>query len=217
MSSFLTLRRIVIASIILSTGATAQELAFKGSHAIEISLGMWGGGKTSNYISTLGVRSEAGTNGFSGSIGYAYWLREHLAVTVNAGVLSAKTSSTVIYTGIRTVFDVSDKTSAVMPILLGLRFYVPAPEAGENIRPFIALGVGSFVGVDSSNAALSQEARTEAGIGGRAGAGIDFFLGNHFKLGASVGYNMMADFADPIGARTNYNGGEFSLVFGVIF
>ncbi len=56
----------------------AQDRSLNGRSAIEICLGFWGG-----------------TSGFTGSIDYAYWLREGLALTLTGGLLSAKASSAV--------------------------------------------------------------------------------------------------------------------------
>jgi hypothetical protein len=102
-------------------------------------------------------------------------------------------------------------------LLLGIRFYVPDPESSDNVRPFLSAAVGTYFGSEAKNTLLSQQAYTETTFGGCLGVGIDFFLGNHFKLGANVGYHLMADFETAIGARKNYNGADFSLGAGYIF
>jgi opacity protein-like surface antigen len=79
------------------------------------------------------------------------------------------------------------------------------------------LAAGPFIGSEVNNTILSQESRTETAFGGRLGAGIDFFLSDHFKAGANAGYNMMSDFSAPVGARSNYSGADFSCGIGYIF
>jgi len=194
-----------------SLTVTAQEIALKGRSAIELSIGLWGGVEASNAVSATGIQSEAKTNGFIGGLGYSYWLREYLSLTVTAGLLSAEASSTV------SAFNVTEQSSAVIPLLLGIRFYIPNPEPGENIRPFLSAAIGTYFGAEAKNTVLTQEARTETAFGGRIGGGVDFLLGNHFKLNVQTGYNLMSDFKTPIGARKNFNGADFSLGAGYIF
>ena len=76
---------IALLAVMAGDESTAQDITLKGRSAVELSIGLWGGAKASNTIDAGGVQSEAGTNGFSDGIGYAYWLREHLALTVTAG------------------------------------------------------------------------------------------------------------------------------------
>jgi outer membrane protein W len=189
----------------------AQDVFLKGRSAIELNLGFWGGAKASNTIGPTGIQSEAGTNGFVGGLGYSYWLRENLSLTVTASLLSAQANTTF------STFNVTQQASTVVPLLLGLRFYIPEPESGENIRPFLSAAVGTYFGSEATSALLFQQAHTETAVGGRLGVGADFFLGNHFNLGANVGYHLMTDFENTIGARKNYSGAEFSLEIGYIF
>lgn len=202
---------VILLSIIMSTVSTSQELSLNGRSAIELNLGFWGGAKASTTIGPTSIRSEAGTNGFTGSVGYSYWLKEHLTLTFTAGLQSAQASSTV------SISNATQQSSAVVPLLLGLRFYVPEPQPGENVRPYLSAAVGPYIGSEAANTPLSQQAHVETAAGGRLGLGIDFFPGNHFKLGGSLGYHLMTDFATPIGARKNYNGAEFCLGAGYIF
>jgi outer membrane protein W len=198
--------------IIITMGSVsmAQDLSLNGRSAIELSLGVWGGASASNTVGSTGIQSSTGTS-FVGGLGYSYWLRENLALTVTASLLSAQASATV------NASNVTQQASTVIPLLLGIRYYVPEPGPDDNIRPYLSAAVGSYFGSEASNTLLSQQAYMETAIGGRLGVGVDFFLSNHFKLGAGVGYHLMANFENPVGARMNYNGGEFSLVAGYIF
>jgi hypothetical protein len=208
-----TIRTLFLILLFITIGSvsTAQDLSLKGRSAIELSLGIWGGAKASNTAAATGIQSEANTSGFAGDLGYSYWLREHLSLTVTVGMLTAQASSTI------STSNITQQASAVIPFLLGIRFYVPDPESGDNIRPFLSAAVGTYIGSEAKNTLISQQVHTETTFGGRLGAGIDFFLGNHFKLGVNVGYHLMADFETAIGARKNYNGADFSLGTGYIF
>jgi outer membrane protein W len=202
---------LVLYLIIIASVSTAQDLFLKGRSAIELNLGLWGGAKASNTVAVTGIQSEAKTGGFAGGLGYSYWLREHLAVTVTASLLRAQASTSV------SISNVTQQASAVIPLLLGIRYYVPEPDSSTSVRPFLSAAIGPYFGSEAKNTFLSQEARTETALGGHLGVGIDFFLGNHFKIGANVGYHLMADFETTVGARKNYNGADFTLGIAYIF
>jgi outer membrane protein W len=187
----------------------AQELSLKGRSALEVNLGLWGGAKVSNTIGSTGIQSEAGTSGFSGSFGYSYWLKENLSLTLTAGVQSVQARSTV------SVSNVAQYSSSVVPLLLGLRYYIA--DSGDNIRPFLSAAIGTYIGSEAAATVLSQNTHVETAAGGRIGGGIDFFLGSHFMLGVGVNYDFMQDFMETIGARKNYSGAEFALGAGFIF
>jgi outer membrane protein W len=204
-------RACVYTSIYLTAVSVAmsQDLFLKGRSAVELNLGLWGGAKASQTIGSSGFQSEAGTSGFAGSFGYSYWLKENLSLTLTAGVQSVQTSTTV------SAAQINQNVSSVVPLLLGLRLYVAEP--GDNIRPFLSAGVGTYIGSEEASTALAQNAHVETAAGGRIGGGIDFFLGSHFMLGVNANYNVMQDFSETIGARKNYSGAEFSLGAGFIF
>lgn len=189
----------------------AQDLSTKGRSSLALEFGLWGGIGTSTSIGLTGTSSEMNGSGLLGGLTYAYGLEENLAVTVSAGVLAVRASSTV------GVSSISQHVSSVMPILLGIRYYIPTPAPDVTVRPFLSAAVGSFIGSEVKNAVLVQEARTETAFGGRLGVGIDFHLGSHFKLAALVGHHIMTDFASPIGGRKHYNGTGFSMGVGYLF
>lgn len=190
--------------------AFSQDLYTKGRSALELQLGVWSGG-ASNTVGVTGIRSEAKVGAFAGGLLYTNWIRENISVTLSAGLLAAKASSTVSHGGI------DQQVSSVVPLLLGIRFYLPEPLPDAMVRPFLSAAVGTYVGSEAKNTLLTQEAHTEAAFGGRLGAGIDFFLSDHFKLGANAGYHLLSDFSTPVGARKNYSGADFSIGIGYVF
>jgi len=189
----------------------AQDLSTKGRSSLALEFGLWGGIGTSTSIGILGTQSEVDGSGFVGGLTYAYGLEDNLAVTISAGVLAVQAKSTV------GVSSISQHVSSVVPILLGIQYYIPNPEPDARVRPFLSASIGSFIGSEVKNAVLAQESRTETAFGGRLGVGIDFLLGSHFKLAALVGHHIMTDFATPIGGRKHYNGTGFSMGLGYLF
>ena len=189
----------------------AQDLGTKGRSTLGLEFGLWGGIGASTSIGLSGTQSAVDGSGFVGGLAYAYGLEDNLAVTLSAGLLAVQAKSSV------GLASVSQHVSSVVPILLGIQYYVPYPAPDTRVRPFISASIGSFIGSEVKSAVLAQESRTETAFGGKLGAGIDFLLGSHFKLAALVGHHVMTDFASPIGGRKHYNGTGFSLGAGYIF
>jgi len=202
---------VVMAIFIFSIVSFSQDISLKRRSALELEIGFWGGAKASNTITTKGIQSEAKTNGFIGNILYAYWIQEQLSITLSAGFLAGEVSSTVSITA------VSQHSSVIIPVLLGVNYYFLNPTQEDAVRPFISAAIGPYIGSETSNTILSQNTHSETAFGGRLGAGIDFLLSNHIKLGVNVRYNLMSDFSTPVGARNNYNGIDASIGIGYIF
>jgi len=194
----------------VSTTSHAQDFLLKHRSGFELNLGVWSGG-ASTSISTGGVQTEANLGAFIGGILYTNWLQENLSVTLSAGLLAARASSTVSMGGI------DQQVSSVVPLLIGVRIFLPYPEPDAQVRPFLSGAIGPYIGSEAKSTLFTQGTHTETSFGGRFGAGIDFILSNHFKLGANAGYNVMSDFSAAVGGRMNYNGGEFSIGIGYIF
>jgi len=203
---------IVIASIaFLGTTSFAQDISLKGRSALELNIGFWGGASASSTQSLGGIQSQAGTNGFQGNLLYSYWIREYSSVTLSVGFLSAQAISNVSISG------VNSTASAVVPVLLGMRYYAFNPAPDDAVRPFASGAIGVFIGSQSSSTIGSQQSVSATTFGGQVGVGIDFLLSNYVKLGVGVKYNAMSNFTTPIGARRNYNGADVSLGIGYIF
>jgi hypothetical protein len=206
-ATFLLLLTLLMSASIVLAGPNT----LKGRSAIELSVGLWHESRVGNELSAGGIISTAKTSGFLGGLSYAYWVKEDLTIGISAGALAGEATSAVGTRG------VSQRTSAVIPVLLGLRYYVGESSVDAPVRPFLSAGVGPFIGVEAKNEPFLQESHSETALGTRLGGGIDFLLGRSFKLGATVGYDLMTDFSTPIGARKNYNGPDFSLGVGFVF
>lgn len=205
---------VILFVLVAVSPVLGQDLVLKDRSVLEINMGMWGGSKVSNTIGVSGIQSTANASSFVGSILYAYGLRENAAVTLSAGVLTAGASANV------GILGVSQESGTVIPILIGMRYYVPFPEPAAKVRPFLSLGIGTYLGFEQNSSVgltVVQESHSESAFGGRIGAGIDFYVSNYFKFVANAGYNLMSDFSSPVTGRSNFNGGDFSLGVGYAF
>jgi outer membrane protein W len=212
------MKRLTVLSIAIVALCTATAFAqsdegytLLGSSSLEFYGGLWGSSKATTTTGPGGVEVSALSSGFNGRMAYSYGLRDYLALTLSAGFLGGEASASTGSGG------TTEEASAVMPVLMGMKYYVPEPLPGEVVRPFIAVSVGPYFGFEANSTLFQQEARAETVIGARLAAGVDFVLGRHFKLGVDVGYNAMSNFSEPIGARKNYNGADFSMGFGFMF
>ena len=206
-----------------SPTADGQPLSLRGSSSLELNLGLWSESRASAQISQSGVQSSAKTNGFIGGLTYSYWMRENVAITVAGSLLSAEATMNVVnaaagYSSIATALTSPlQSANSIASFIVGMRYYLPEPEQEDHVRPFVSVGVGSYMGFEASNSLLSVSAHSESAFGGRVGAGLDVFLGSVVKFNANAGYNVMTDFQNAVGARRNFNGIDASLGIGFIF
>jgi hypothetical protein len=193
-------------------GYSQPPLAVTRRNRIQLQVGSW---RVPGVSETPTL--AAGTDSFDAAIGlqYSRFLREDLALTCGPRILTS-TSTTVSASG---TFSGS---FAITSVPLGVRWN---PMKGElhthSVKPYLAVGLGPVIG-SSSGAGTGTDgafagSRTRASVGGTFGAGVDVHFGRHFTLGVEGGYQWMADFSDPIGARDNYSGFQFGLNIGWLF
>ncbi|MDP2887207.1 MAG: outer membrane beta-barrel protein [Ignavibacteria bacterium] len=212
--------RILLLLIFVTTLLQSQTIALRGSSAIELDLGFWNNVNAGQQNNLPGVKQEAKESGFVGGLTYCYWMRENLAITVAASLLSSEASSIVSVEGgtiVNPVITVRQNTNALFSFLVGTRYFIPEPDPEDIVRPYLSIGVGSFMGFEASNSLLAQSAHSESTFGGRAGVGLDAHLGKSVKLGVNAGYNAMLDFGSVVGARNNFNGFDFSVGIAFLF
>jgi hypothetical protein len=202
---------ILLVATAVATGAQSLEKR----HQIELRLGAWTQvTDTRTEVGAAGVATSVAATGFIGGLAYGHWLQENLAFKISIGAMAGSVDTEVGSAGVTTEFAV------VSPLLIGLKYYFPSSTYGSTVRPFVAGNVGAFVGSQArteTGATVSVEQRTEPAVGGEAGAGIDFLLGNHFLLSVLLAYDLMADFERPIGGSDNYSGPQLTLGFGYVF
>ncbi|HTY37488.1 MAG TPA: hypothetical protein VMH23_10270 [Bacteroidota bacterium] len=210
------LRLIVILLLLLVTAGSLlypQTLTLRGSSALELNIGFWNNMNASQQLSFSGITQDAKAGGFVGGLTYCYWMREHVAITVAGALLSSQTSTAVL----ASPAIVKQNSSGLASFLFGIRYVVPEPAPEDLIRPYVAVGVGSFMGFESDNSLLLQSAHSESVVGGRLGVGLDAYPGSSVKLGVAAGYNTMASFRSAVGARSNFDGFDFSMSIAYIF
>jgi outer membrane protein W len=189
----------------------AQNHKLTGRSALGLNMGMYSGSKTSNIVAIYGYNTEVDAGGFAGGLFFKYWMQENMALKFSAGVLTGNAKVTV------NNFVSTQQASTVIPVMVGVNYYFIDLFADDAVRPFVSGEAGMFVGTEAKNSTLSQQVHTENAFGGRVGAGIDLILGNHFIIGANIGYNVMSNFSSAVGGNKNYNGADFLFNVQYIF
>jgi hypothetical protein len=211
MNAYRTVVSVGLVLAALTSVVFGQPGPLRGASSFEVNIGLWNEAQVGQQLSVSGIKQSAKASGFVGGVGYSYWMREYLAVTFDVSMLSGEASSSI------TLSNIQQRASSVVSVLIGMRYFLPQPEPEDRVRPFVALGIGSYIGSEAENSLFIQSAHSESVPGGRVGVGLDALLGSWFKLNATVAYNLMADFKTPVGARNNFNGYDMSFGFGFVF
>jgi outer membrane protein W len=194
----------------VSSSVNNSLMPLKGKHSISLSFGMLNQQEATVY--TVNVKAESN---LIGALYYNYWFSDEWALELNAGILNAEVFSGVSLIGIE------QKAATVVPLLAGARFYPELIALAENVRPYVIALVGVHMGHSSSNKVTlglvtATETKVQSVFASKFGIGIDAFVGNWVRLGLGLGYNLGADFEEPVGTRVNYSGIDLALSFGII-
>ncbi len=199
---------------------------------VELRGGYWNPGGESTTI-TGGLARQSVEN-LMGSLAYTYQLNENLALMVRWAGLIAEVKNNVGALG------TSQSVVIVTPLLFGVRYYWPL--APSPFRPYVVASAGPYFLQDILQDAqgswqyerdeedeedeeddreyrgqLVQEVRGHATIGTYVGGGVDFAIGRYLMLGASAGYHLIANFAEPIRDRKNFSGPELSISLSLLW
>ncbi|HUG98106.1 MAG TPA: hypothetical protein VMQ83_02920, partial [Gammaproteobacteria bacterium] len=104
----------------------------------------------------------------------------------------------------------STRTSYIVPLLTGIKFY-PFTTAESALEPFIGAAIGLALGVEDAEGGggglLGSGSGTtvETGFGARGAAGIELRLSSAFGATASAGYQWLK-FGNPVGVTDTYHG-----------
>jgi opacity protein-like surface antigen len=207
---------VIVISICLALSTTAGAGPLEKRHGIGLRLGMWNqvtANRTEIGVGSVTTSVEA--SGFLGGMSYDHWLQENMALNIAIGGMLADIETR------SNLFGTTTEVAVVAPILFGVKYYFPESTLKSSARPFAKVAVGSFIGqqekTEEDPFGIIVESRTQTAFGGQVGAGVDFILSRHFMFGVGLGYNLMADFDEPIGGSKNYSGPEFNVGLSLLF
>ena len=164
-----------------------------------------------------GSSTSSGTVSVDGavSLNYTHYASEDLSITagVQAGghVNGASTGPSGAFAG----------TSSLLAVPIGVRWNPLGSRTRGAVRPFLAAKFGPAIGVTSGafsgNGSTFVGAHTQTTLFTHLGLGVDFYPARWFVLGVNGGYNLLANFAQPVGAEKNHSGPEVGFTFGLLF
>jgi outer membrane protein W len=194
---------------------SSENNFLKGRSGIDLHIGLYDNtGTTKISVSPEVVTTNAST-GFMGAISYQYWFQDYLSFGISLGALVINANTSTQGT------EVSTETATVAPLIIGINYYPLQAHQQSSVLPYLSGYIGPYIGVYSRNEietiVVESETIVETAFGARLGAGLDFLIGDIFKLGIGVDYHFITDFSRPIGGTTNYSGPSYSLTFGFVF
>jgi hypothetical protein len=192
-------------------GPPPPRLGVNGRNRLSVRWGMWRSSTSGGAVTTVGLD---GGDTFGG-LEYTRYLREDLSISIGNQRLGGVTGESVgpdgAFSGIADV--------RAVPLIL--RWNPRQGGAYQPVKPFLAVGVGpvfgSSTGTFSGGGTVFTGVRSHATAGGHVGAGLDVHIARPFAVGVNGGYNWMLDFAQPVGARSNYSGAELGVSIGWLF
>ena len=197
---------------------------------VELRGGYWNPGGESTTSTGGLVRQNVesglvrqGAENVMGSVAYIYQLKANLSLMVRWTMLIAEVEQNV------GVLGTSQDAVIVTPLLFGARYnwslarspfrpYVVASAGPYYLKDaWLKVGIGQDVPNVDSGTGIVQEARIQATIGTYVGGGVDFAIGRYLMLGASAGYHLIANFAEPVRNRKNFSGPELSFSLSLLW
>jgi hypothetical protein len=204
------MKRILVLSIIpllliqMSLLAQNEKIRLAGRHTLFMESGFKSNSTTSVVVNSSTVETKAG---FIGGINYGYWFDEQWGLTLSVGLFGAETSTK--FNGV--------ETSAIIPVLFGIRFYPESFSLGSIGRPYAGLSLGQYMGFATKvKSVFNTETVNEPAFGGEASVGVDLFVASWFKIGPKFSYHFLGDFSEVIGTKKNLSGASFSVEFGFV-
>jgi hypothetical protein len=175
-------------------------------HRLELRAGFWDSGQGDKLSFLTHTDEMTRVANVSGAVSYAYWVHDRLATDITLkGLVAGATSY-------NDGAVVSDSSLVVTSALVGFRLY-PFATSRSPIRLYLTAAAGPCFGVEyheEFNNGFVEETRVMGTIGSYVGGGLDVRMGRHLMAGIHAGYNLMADFPEPVGARYNYSGAEIT-------
>jgi len=210
----MTITSVLIPLLQVATAAPPlSPYARTGRHGIELGIGLLDHASGTVSVTAGGTTTTTG-NGVGGSLSYTYWAADNLGLAARIGAVDVDASVTVDGGGSNV------QSASIVSLLFGVKYQPFRFRGAERLRPYVSAAMGPYVGNDAGVRAgggtTSVTSRTEVALGGRAGIGLDFLASRRVMLGVGLGYHLMTDFDQAVGAERNYSGADFTLTVGLL-
>ncbi len=189
-------------------GADPRLLALARRTRLEINIGFVSLGRRDEENVPDGyVRAAVSAENLTFGFGLSRWLRDDLAIGLSLSVVASEAG-----TGVGG--EVWAREQSVTSFMLNGRKYFPEVLPTAPLLLYVSGGVGTLI-ASVNETSVGNEVVTSADVltafGVQVGGGVDVPLSRRWMLGAETGFNLVGDFAEPVGGRKNYGGFRMSL------
>lgn len=197
-------------------GPDVIHSSLAGRHRLEFRVGYWDSGRQPKLPLYTYSEDKTRVEDLFGAFSYSYWSYDQLAADITFRGLVAEAIS------IETASGGTESAVVIASAMFGVRFY-PISSARTPLRPYLAAGIGPYLGVESFEEndhhgdRIANTTKTLGSFGGFLGGGLDIQMGRYLMLSVGVGYNLMADFQETLGFDDNYSGFEVSTGLSFLF
>ena len=205
--------RIILLSIILIF-VISQITAAQGlwrSKRLDVKAGLTDNAEAHVTVApTELVTNSFHSSGVSSSFGFGTHIDEGLWGDFRMEFRGLQAETKVGYLG-----EVSNHAVGLMPIMIGLRYYL-FHDMDTGFQPFGYASGGPIIGMEASNEVgvfVENQAHTETTMGWKLGGGVDLLLTNWLAIEVAGGYLSMQEFKEPLNGATEFNG--WDVTFGI--
>ena len=184
------------------TAQSADSLGQLGRTLIAFNVGLTG----TREASANGTGATARGTGQVASFDVTHFVHPSIAIEVNASILDANNY----------VSGARAHNEQVLPLLFGVNYAPTALAVNSELRPFVSIAAGPYIHSLNDESVTSGAASSlQTVMGGRMGAGANWYLGRHFALQLEGDYHAVPAFNAVDGVRRNVSG--FALSVGAGF
>lgn len=215
------MKKIIFVMLMLSLTVLVNAQDFTGRSSISIYAGMKD--TKGDNLTVINIDGEElnttieNSSSFFGGLNFGHFLRNNLKFNLMLRFLQADTK---VYIGKKGSGDLNTENIYFGDILLGVQYYFLPMDDPSKLKPYVKGNLGMAYGRESAvtvGSAVSVKEKNETAFEVMTAAGFDFYLSNHFSLGAEAGYTMMSEFNNYIGGVKDFGGTEFGVTISYTF
>jgi hypothetical protein len=179
---------------------STDSLDQRGRTLVALGLGLTGSHDATIDASKISARGK----GQVASLSIMHFVGSAVAVEVSGAVLDENN----YVAGTRAHHE------SVAPLLFGVNWSPASLAITSALRPFVSFATGPYIHSVADAGVGRESASTEMVLGGRVGAGANWYVSRHFALQVEGDYHAVPDFEVVDGIRQNVSGLSLSVGLG---
>lgn len=186
----------------VAAGAQADTLSLTGRSNLVLGIGLIG----ERRATASGGQASMTTKGEAASFSFNHWVRPEIGVVISASLLSASSSAGLSAGGVT--------ANAIFPLLFGLSYSPRALALSSSIRPFVSAAGGAYIHTVNDANPFGASHYSETVLGGRLGAGANWFVARHFTVSFEANYHAVGKFERQDAVTRDPSGLGMNIGFG---